>query len=85
MPRATGGSSRATGSRNRWANGFQAHTIEDGYGTGNTFRANVVDGEIPGFGIGLYPANDNVVTCDNVAPGAAQGLVGEGKRPIACV
>ncbi len=64
--------------------GFQAHTVEDGYGTANTFRANVVDGEIPGFGIGLYPANANVVTCDNSAPGAAKGLVGEGKRPIDC-
>ena len=55
------------------ADGFQAHTVYDGYGTGNTFRANVVDGAIPGFGIGLYPANDNVVTCDNQAPGRGQG------------
>jgi hypothetical protein len=66
------------------ADGFQAHTVEDGYGAANTFRGNVVDGEIPGFGIGLYPANGNVVTCDNQAPGAAKGLVGEGKRPIDC-
>ena len=28
---------------------------------------------IPGFGIGLYPANGNVVTCDNQAPGRRPG------------
>jgi hypothetical protein len=66
------------------ADGFQAHTVEDGYGTANTFRSNVVVGAIPGFGIGLYPANDNVVTCDNEAPEAAEGLVGEGQRAIDC-
>ena len=48
-----------------------------GYGTGNTFRGNVVVGSIPGFGVGLYPAEGNVVTCDNEAPGAAGGLVGD--------
>jgi hypothetical protein len=63
------------------ADGFQAHTVEDGYGAANTFRRNVVVGAIPGFGIGLYPANDNIVTCDNEA---AEGLVGEGKRAIDC-
>jgi hypothetical protein len=67
-----------------FADGFQAHTVEDGYGTGNTFRANSVEGAIPGFGVGLYPAGDNLVSCDNRAPDAAKGLVGEGKRPIDC-
>ena len=67
-----------------FADGFQSHTVEDGYGTANTFRANVVDGAIPGFGIGLYPANDDVATCDNQAPDATKGLVGEGKRATAC-
>ena len=65
------------------ADGLQAHTVYDGYGTGNVFRANVVVGEIPGFGIGLYPANDNVVTCDNAAPGAAKGLVGDNSHAAA--
>ena len=67
-----------------FADGFQSHTVADGYGTANTFRDNVVEGEIPGFGVGLYPANDNIVSCDNRAPGAAKGLVGEGRKPIAC-
>ena len=43
----------------------RSHSVYDGYGTGNVFRRNHVDGAIPGFGIGLYPALDNVVTCDN--------------------
>ena len=64
-----------------FADGFQSHSVYDGYGTGNTFRANRVDGEISGFGIGLYPALDNVVTCDNEAPGAAEGLVGDNSKP----
>ena len=33
--------------------GFQAHSVYDGYGTGNVFRGNSVDGAIPGFGIGF--------------------------------
>ena len=56
-----------------FADGFQTHSVYDGYGTGNVFRGNVVDGEIPGFGIGLYPALDNVVTCDNAASGGGAG------------
>jgi hypothetical protein len=59
--------------------------VYDGYGTGNVFRANRVDGEIPGFGIGRDPALDDVVMCDNAAPGAAGGLVGDGGRPIDCI
>jgi hypothetical protein len=57
--------------------GFQSHSVYDGYGTGNVFRANKVVGKLPGFGIGLYPTLGNVVTCDNDAPGAAEGLVGD--------
>ena len=38
----------------------------------------------PGFGIGLYPADGNTVSCDNSAPGAALGLVGDKSKPIAC-
>ena len=57
----------------------------DGYGTANVFRGNVVDGAIAGFGIGLYPALGNAVTCDNRAPGAALGLVGDNGQASACV
>jgi hypothetical protein len=67
-----------------FADGFQSHSVYDGYGTGNTFRANRVDGSIPGFGIGLYPSLDNVVTCNNESPDAAEGLVGDNGQPIAC-
>ena len=56
----------------------------DGYGTGNVFRGNSVDGAIPGFGVGLYPAGDNTVSCDNTAPGAAKGLVGDNGKPAQC-
>jgi hypothetical protein len=67
-----------------FTDGFQSHSVYDGYGTGNVFRGNRVDGAIPGFGVGLYPALDNVVTCDNEAPDAALGEVGDGGRPVAC-
>ena len=67
-----------------FADGFQSHDVYDGYGTGNIFRGNRVDGEIPGFGIGLYPALGNVVSCDNSAPGAALGLVGDASKPGQC-
>jgi hypothetical protein len=67
-----------------FADGYQAHSVYDGYGTGNTFRGNQVIGAIPGFGIGLYPAAGNVVACDNTAPDAALGLVGDRSKPVAC-
>lgn len=71
-------------SPSEFADGFQSHSVYDGYGTHNTFRANRVEGAIAGFGIGLYPALDNVVTCDNEAPDAAAGLVGDNSKPAAC-
>ena len=67
-----------------FADGFQSHSVYTGYGTGNVFRRNSVVGAIPGFGIGLYPAEGNTVSCDNSAPGAALGLVGDRSKPIAC-
>ncbi len=67
-----------------FGDGFQTHLVYDGYGTENVFRNNRVDGEIPGFGIGLYPALDNVVACNNVAAGAALGLVGDNGQPTDC-
>jgi hypothetical protein len=70
--------------RSEFEDGFQAHSVYEGYGTGNTFRGNSVDGAIPGFGVGLYPSAANIVTCDNSAPGAQQGLVGDNGKPGTC-
>ncbi len=72
------------GASGAFLDAFQTHDVYDGYGTGNTFRRNTVEGAVPGSGIGLYPAADNVVTCDNRAPGAALGLVGAGGKPLPC-
>jgi hypothetical protein len=71
-------------SPSEFEDGFQSHNVYDGYGTGNVFRRNRVLGAIPGFGIGLYPGDGNVVTCDNSAPGAEQGLVGNKSKPSSC-
>lgn len=79
-PRGPTRASRARGVRRR----VQSHSVYEGYRTGNVVCANRVDGEIAGFGIGLYPALDNVVTCDNAAPGAAAGLVGDTGAPGDC-
>jgi hypothetical protein len=67
-----------------FTDGFQAHAVYDGYGTGNVFRRNEVVGGIPGFGVGLYADAKNVVACDNTAPGAARGLVGSKNKPAKC-
>jgi hypothetical protein len=67
-----------------FADGFQSHSVYEGYGTGNVFRNNAVDGAVPGYGIGLYPALGNVVGCDNSAPEAALGLVGDNGHPATC-
>ena len=64
--------------------GIQTHSVYEGYGTANVIRGNVIEGSWPGFGIGTYPHLDNVVACDNRAPGAALGLVGDGERAIPC-
>jgi hypothetical protein len=68
----------------KFADGFQAHSVVSGYGTGNTFRRNRVVGAVPGFGVGMYPGLANKVTCDNAAPGAAKGLVGDNSKPATC-
>jgi parallel beta helix pectate lyase-like protein len=64
--------------------GFEVNVQADGWGTGNTFDANVADvagsdGDGSGFGIELRPPTDeptagNRVTCTNTASGAARGL-----------
>jgi nitrous oxidase accessory protein NosD len=54
--------------------GFQTHEIVDGWGTGNRFSGNRAEVGGPGFGFALTPERDNVVDCDNVVEGAAQGV-----------
>lgn len=49
--------------------GFQTHKIVDGWGTGNVFRANVIDlGNSGGFGIN-DTAGGNKIACDNKVTG----------------
>jgi hypothetical protein len=67
-----------------FADGFQSHVVYDDYGEANVFRRNRVVGAIAGFGFGLNPMLSNVVYCDNEAPGAAKGLVGDRSQPAQC-
>ena len=64
--------------------GFQSHAVYDGYGVGNVFARNIVEGPVRGFGIGGYPLAGNTVRFDNAAPGAALGLVGDKSKPGRC-
>lgn len=59
---------------NSLLDGFQTHEILDGWGTRNVFRGNTANVNGPGFGFSLTPARDNVVTCDNQASAAGEGL-----------
>ncbi|GAA1799742.1 hypothetical protein HC028_16560 [Planosporangium flavigriseum] len=70
---------------NAFLDAFQTHAVYAGYGTGNVFTGNVVEGAVSGFGIAMYPALANVARCDNSAPRAALGLVGNQRKPVACV
>lgn len=54
--------------------GFQTHQILDGWGDHNVFRGNVVTSSGDGYGFALTPALNNVVSCDNSAPGARRGM-----------
>jgi hypothetical protein len=62
---------------------MQTHAVDDGYGTGNVFRANTIVGAVPGFAVGSSPADGNTVTCDNRVDDAV-GLVGEHGKEIPC-
>ena len=56
------------------ADAIQVHAVLAGWGLGNVFSANTVTGGVPGFVVGVYPADDplaTVVHCDNT--GAALG------------
>nr|WP_225311965.1 right-handed parallel beta-helix repeat-containing protein [Microbispora cellulosiformans] len=51
--------------------GFQTHRIVDGWGTGNVFRANVIDlGGSGGYGVN-DTAGGNTISCDNKVTGGA--------------
>jgi hypothetical protein len=54
--------------------GFQTHSVVNGWGSSNVFDGNVADVQGPGFGIHLTPVDENVVRCNNTQAGAAQGL-----------
>ncbi|MEZ0074676.1 right-handed parallel beta-helix repeat-containing protein [Planotetraspora sp. GP83] len=59
---------RNTGS-NTSADGFQTHEIVDGWGTGNVFRANVIDlGDSGGYGVN-DTVGGNTIACDNKITG----------------
>ncbi|MEI2775663.1 MAG: right-handed parallel beta-helix repeat-containing protein [Tetrasphaera sp.] len=63
---------------------IQTHQVAEGYGMRNTFVDNVIEGNWPGFGLGLYPLGDNVVACSNTAADAELGLVGDNSTPTRC-
>ncbi|AGL19009.1 nitrous oxide reductase family maturation protein NosD [Actinoplanes sp. N902-109] len=54
--------------------GFQTHSVADGWGTDNTFTGNTAQVDGPGFGFHFAPVEDNRLTCDNKASAAASGL-----------
>jgi hypothetical protein len=54
--------------------GFQTHQIIDGWGTDNSFVANVADVSGSGYGFHFAPAEQNRLACDNRAVSAARGL-----------
>jgi hypothetical protein len=55
--------------------GYQVHQVVDGWGQANVFRANVGDVDAKGYGFDVdSKARGTIVTCDNVANGAAAGL-----------
>ncbi|GAA0379547.1 hypothetical protein Acor_00960 [Acrocarpospora corrugata] len=59
-----------TGS-NTNGDGFQTHKIVDGWGVGNTFRANIIDlGNSGGVGIN-DTVGDNKIECDNKVTGGS--------------
>ncbi len=64
--------------------GIQVADVTPGYGRGNVLSGNRIEGPIPGFGITLLPQHDNHVTCDNLAPQAYMGVVGNWGTAVSC-
>lgn len=62
------------GARGKFLDAFQTHSVYQGYGTGNVFRGNRVEGAVAGYGVAFYPALGNQIECSNSAPGAVKGL-----------
>lgn len=55
--------------------GFQVHSVVDGWGADNVFTDNVAEVDGPGYGFNVTGSGaGNVVTCSNSASGAAAGL-----------
>lgn len=55
--------------------GFQTHVAVDGWGNDNTFSKNVANVNGPGYGFNVLKSSQgNIVSCDNMANGAASGL-----------
>ncbi|MDR7280627.1 right-handed parallel beta-helix repeat-containing protein [Catenuloplanes atrovinosus] len=54
--------------------GFQTHSVVDGWGRGNVFTRNVANVNGPGYGFNLTPVEDNRVACDNEVTGATKGI-----------
>jgi hypothetical protein len=57
--------------RNSPQDGYQTHDVEDGWGTGNVFRANLAV-NVRRYGIALTPELANRVACDNKVVGGGQ-------------
>jgi hypothetical protein len=54
--------------------GFQTHEVLNGWGNNNVFTGNLAAVHGPGYGFSLTPEEANVVTCDNRALAAAEGV-----------
>jgi len=52
------------------ADGFQTHSVVDGWGTGNVFSGNTATVDGAGYAIHLAPVLGNVVRCSNTETGA---------------
>jgi hypothetical protein len=60
--------------RNALEDGFQTHSVVDGWGTDNLFRRNTAEVNGPGYGFHFAPALANKLTCDNKVTGAGKGV-----------
>lgn len=67
----------ATTPTSSFLDALQTHVISTGYGEGNIFIGNTLQGTIPGYFVSISPApgtHNNIVYDDNYAPGAQSGL-----------
>lgn len=63
--------------RNSYKDGYQTHDVEDGWGTGNVFKANTAI-NVKEYGIALTPELGNKVSCDNKVTGGEVSKTGCG-------